>query len=307
MNPPPAFTIAGPKCWLGNESRTNPNYGTVDFHTAGANSWYNSLQVGIVRKVGRGLTLQSGYTWSHSTDDTQGHLAVDAGSASSTQGDDPVNRLHDKASSDFDIRHNWRMNAIYYLPSTASGRFQNLLNGWWISGILTWDSGFPFTPSMGVQRSRSGNLGASGGPKRPDLVPGVDAANITRGHSSGCLGVPAGKPLGTPQMFFDPCAFSIPSLGFLGTAGRNILLGPNFSDVNFSVVKDTTIAFLGEGGKIELRAEIFNLLNHPNLAAPQRTVFAATKDVEAPLPNVGQITSTFGSSRQIQFALKVFF
>ena len=108
-------------------------------------------------------------------------------------------------------------------------------------------------------------------------------------------------------MFYDPCAFSIPALGFLGNAGRSILYGPNLSGVSFSIVKDTAVSFLGEGGKIELRAEIFNLLNHPNLGVPSRTVFAATRNAEAPLPTAGQITTTFGTSRQIQFALKVFF
>jgi hypothetical protein len=307
MNPPPAFTIAGPKCWLPNSPRTNPNYGTVDFHTAGGNSSYNSLQVQVVRKLTQGLTLQSAYTRSHSIDDTQGDLAVDAGLASATEGDDPTNRLHDKASSDFDIRDNWRSNAIYYFPSTASGSLKNLLNGWWISGIFTWDSGFPFSPATSTQRDLSGVGGPSGGAKRPNLVPGVNIANITRGTSIGCLGVPAGKPLGTPQLFYDPCAFSIQPLGFLGDAGRNILYGPNLRDIDFSIVKDTAVGFLGEGGKIELRAEIFNILNHPNLAVPNRTVFAAIQSVEAPLPTAGQITSTFGSSRQIQFALKIFF
>jgi hypothetical protein len=108
-------------------------------------------------------------------------------------------------------------------------------------------------------------------------------------------------------MFFDPCAFSIPPLGFLGTTGRSILYGPNLSNANFSLVKDTSVGFLGEGGKIELRAEIFNLLNHPSLGIPSRTVFAAVKSVEAPLSTVGRITSTFSSSREIQFALKILF
>jgi carboxypeptidase family protein len=306
-NPPPTFSIAGPKCWLGNDPRTNPKYGTAELHTAAGNSWYNALQVGLIRPLSRGFTIQSAYTWSHSIDDTEGQIAVDDSNAGNVSGDDPVNRLHDKGSSLFDIRHNWRTNAIYYFPTIVTGNFQRLLNGWWISGILTWDSGFPFTPTMGTQRSLSGNLGPSGGPKRPDLLPGVNVANITRGHSIGCLGVSSGKRLGTPQMFFDPCAFSIPAVGFLGDAGRSILYGPNLSTANFSVVKDTAVGFLGEGGKIELRAEIFNLLNHPNLGVPLRTVYAATKSVEAPLPTAGQITSTFGSSRQIQFALKVFF
>ena len=114
-----------------------------------------------------------------------------------------------------------------------------------------------------------------------------------------------GRPLGTPQLYFDPCAFAIQPAGFLGTAGRNILRGPGFATLDFSLVKDTPLGFLGEGGKLEFRAEFFNILNRVNFQLPNKLVFAARADVEAALPTAGLITSTVGSSRQIQLALKV--
>ena len=83
--------------------------------------------------------------------------------------------------------------------------------------------------------------------------------------------------------------------------------GPGFATLDFSVAKDTALGFLGESGKLEFRAEFFNLLNRTNFALPDRIVFAARSDVEAPLPTVGRILSTVSTSRQIQFALKILF
>ena len=72
--------------------------------------------------------------------------------------------------------------------------------------------------------------------------------------------------------------------------------------------KDTALGFLGESGKLEFRAEFFNLLNRVNFATPDRIVYAGRLDQEAPLPTAGRINSTGAStSRQIQFALKLLF
>jgi len=305
--PPPAFVANGPKCWLGNDPRTNPNWSNIEFHTAGGNSWYNSLQVGLLKRLTRGLQFQSSYTWSHVLDETQGAQGADDSSAGGNTADDPSNRRYNKGSASFDFRHQWHFNALYNFPSRATGGTGKLLNGWWVSGILSWNSGFAFTPALGTQRSRSQVGGPNGGIRLPDLVPGTDTRNITRGTSRGCLGIPAGTRLGTPQLFFDPCAFSIPPLGFLGTSPRSVIYGPNFSSVNFSLVKDTPLPRLGESARLQFRAEIFNILNHPDLGIPQRTVYAGTQDVQAPLANVGQITSTLSKSREIQFALKILF
>ena len=309
VSPAPSFVANGSKCWLGTELRTNPAWGTLDYHTAGGNSWYDSLQITVVKRLNHGLQFQSSYTWSHALDETQGQIAVDGGSASS--GDDPSNRHDDKGSAGFDLRHSWRFNTIYRFPSGVHGTLGKLANGWWASGVLTWNTGVPFSVATSIQRSRSGTGGPAGGAKRPDLVAGVNADDITRGTSAGCLGVPAGTKLGTPQLFYDPCAFAIPPLGFLGTAGRNILYGPNFRSLNFSLVKDTPLRKLGESGSLEFRAEIFNILNHPSLQIPSTTVFTgsatAVQDVEAPASGAGQITDTYTKSREIQFALKILF
>lgn len=86
--------------------------------------------------------------------------------------------------------------------------------------------------------------------------------------------------------------------------GPILLRTDSFANVDFSLVKDTALRFLGEQGKLQFRAELFNVLNHANLALPSRTVFAGTADVQAPLTTAGEITRTLATSRQIQFAFE---
>jgi hypothetical protein len=122
--------------------------------------------------------------------------------------------------------------------------------------------------------------------------------------------VAAGTKLGTPELYYDPCAFTVPNVGFLGTAGRTILRGPGFANVDFSLVKDSNFKYLGEAGKLQFRAEFFNLLNHANFGLANRTVYAAspaTTTAENPLATSGTITTTIGTSRQVQLALKLLF
>jgi hypothetical protein len=107
-------------------------------------------------------------------------------------------------------------------------------------------------------------------------------------------------------MYFDPCAFAIQPMGFLGNAGRNILAGPGLANLDFSLVKDTALPGLGEGGKLEFRAEIFNILNRANFNMPSRTVFAGQADVEVPSNNAARINGA-DTSRQMQFALRLQF
>jgi len=167
---------------------------------------------------------------------------------------------------------------------------------------------------------------------RPDVLPGRYNSNITSGVSSGCGtgatraagggAIAAGTPLGTPALWFDPCAFTVQPSGLLGNEGRNFLRGPGYTDFDFSIVKDTAVGFLGEGGKVEFRAEFFNLFNHPNFALPTKagsTVLPGTctgaanalaacgPSVQNPGTAAATITATNGTARQIQFGLKVLF
>lgn len=162
-----------------------------------------------------------------------------------------------------------------------------------MSGILTLQSGFPYDPRVQTNWSRSqATAGGGSGFDRPNLVPGRNNGNIVRGG---------------PQQYYDPSAFTLQPTGFLGTAARNMIRGPGVANLDFSVVKDTSLKFLGESGKLEFRAECFNILNRVNFGDPNMTIFAGRSAGEAPLGTAGVITGTGTTSRQIQLALKILF
>ena len=339
----PDLDVLGPKCWLGTgvavalrEPRRNPAWDAIDMRLAEGDSWYNSLQVTVQKQLSRGLQFQSSYTWSHALDDSQGQLGVEGGNNAG----DVTNRQYDKSSANFDLRHNWSFNSIYRLPIQYDGPLGKLANGWWLSGIVTWRSGDPINLSGNSTNRRRGAISS-----RPDLKPGVELADVTRGESIGCTlagntgvlnprpgtaDIPAplntiapGTPVGTKDMFFDPCAFAIPALGYIGNLGRNALYGPNFRNLNLSVVKDTPLRMLGESGSIQFRAEFFNILNMVSWNNPSSTVFSPiTADNSINVFNVdrcsciasriganvpGRIESTSSRPREIQLALKIIF
>ncbi|MBI2816813.1 MAG: TonB-dependent receptor [Acidobacteria bacterium] len=293
----------GRKFWTGTEPRTNPNWSFLDFRTGSSQSWYNALQFGVSKRLSRGLQFQSSYSWGKVLDTIQSRIGTDA--VGDSIGVDPNNIRVDKAAAGFDATQNWRFNALYRLPEILSGspRLAKLLTGWWFSGILSLQTGYPVSAMLATNRSRSAVRSTS--PDRPDLLPG--RRGNTSGTTSGCLGVTPGQLLGTPDLYFDPCAFGIQRAGFLGTAGRNILRGPGLANLDFSLAKDTSLSLLGEGGKLEFRAEVFNLLNRANFDLPSNIMYTGRLDTEPVLRSAGKIGITGTSSRQVQFALKLLF
>jgi hypothetical protein len=296
--------------------RRNNNWGPYNETEDSNDSWYNALEVDYVKNVSHGLQIQTNLTYAKSEDDTQGATSgnndVVGGEVYSS---DPWNPMLDKGPSSFDTRWQWKTNLIYHTPTVGATNhiLSGLVNGWWGTIISQVTSGFPFTVSESAFRS---GMDVNGGAAnavtdRPDQNAGRNNKNITHGTSTGCQGLAAGTKLGTPTHWFDPCAYSIQSQGFLGNTHRNSLVGPNFRDVDFSLVKDTGARFLGETGKIEVRAEVFNVLNHPNFQVPTNNIVfagtgAATGDVENPVSNAGQLT-VVNPAREIQLALKFVF
>src|SRR5439155_19813002 len=135
-------------------------------------------------------------------------------------------------------------NTIYQLPTPFKGRVPAaVLGGWRASSILSVQSGYPFTPSLRTNWSRSGvNAGqpgsGSGNIDRPNLVPGRTKQNII---------------LGGPERYFDPSAFALQDAGFLGTSGRNYLTDPGYFNLDFSLGKIIPINKLGDNGALEFR------------------------------------------------------
>jgi hypothetical protein len=161
-----------------------------------------------------------------------------------------------------------------------------------MTGIYTAHTGFPFNPWETVERARSGYF--AGG-----ATPPVDRPNWNPNFS--------GKVIqGGPLQYFNPNAFILQPVGTLGNVGRDSLYGPGYSNLDFAIDKRTNTKLLGDVGTVEFRAELFNLLNHPNFAEPNEAVFAGTltDTTETPISSAGQITSTLGTSREVEFSLK---
>jgi hypothetical protein len=314
--------------------RVNPNYASYIQITTAGDSWYNSLQVVLNKRLSHGLQFQSAYTWSKSLDTTQGQsYFADCADTAELQGLSPLNTRLDKGPSCFDLRHNWHLNLLYHFPNLKSDNFAaKFLHGWWVGNIATAQSGFPFTPLLNVGRSNNGVLSGQGATGIVDRVNvGTDATSATFRCSGTASAFPGAPPCaggsvtyqfipynkdkvitGDPNMWFNPLMFRLEPAGFLGNASRGMLRGPMLSTWDVSVNKDTGLPFLGESAKVQFRVEIFNILNHANFATPSGRIFtgALTDPAgasEAPIPNVAKIQTTATSSRQIQLALKILF
>jgi hypothetical protein len=172
-----------------------------------------------------------------------------------------------------------------------------VVNGWTLDGIGTFTSGMPFTPRLSTSVSRDQ---ASSLVERPNLNPGF-SPSPTRGVSAGCPGFPAGTPVGNPNNWYDPCAFSLPLAGTYGNLGRNTTIGPGVADVDLALEKTFKIH---EAATFTFRGEMFNIMNHTNFGLPGTNPLAKSG---AASPSAGLITYTTTSARQIQFALRINF
>jgi hypothetical protein len=221
-------------------------------------SSYDGLSVSIRRPFSNGLLVAGNYMWSHE---------IDNGSNGSGDGDEiqPQNQACqacDRASGSWDARHVVNGNAVYQLPF---GRGKALLNQGGIANAIAgnWEfttsalarTGFP----VNVLTSLDGPDGNQAGIQRPILVPGVSLT-------------PSGGK--TVAQWFNPAAFEIPALNaagnasVFGTAPRGLIRGPGTWQVDMGAGK--TIP-LWERGKIEFRAEFYNIFNHPQLGQPGAT------------------------------------
>ncbi len=235
------------------------------------NGWaaYHAFTLGVKRRFVRGLLFDANWTWSHAIDD-----ASDPG-ATLNETNLPQNVYdlsQEKASSSFDHRHRVVAAFVYELPAGKRGRRweQALLSNWNLSGNVTAQSGAPFTVNLASDQA---NIGA-GPAQRPNLS-----------------GDPNQGPR-TPQQWFATSMFSLPPLYSFGTAPRNAVIGPGLASVDLAVQKEIP---LGESLRLTLRAEAYNLLNHPNFNIPNRIAFT---------PNFGSISSA-QDSRQLQLAAKL--
>ncbi|MBV6432225.1 MAG: hypothetical protein IANPNBLG_02361 [Bryobacteraceae bacterium] len=254
-------------------NRAYPLWGTIRYLATDAKSHYQSMQVRGERRFSRGFSFLTSYTWAHNIDQAYGtneSLPFTPGGAQN------MNCFAcERANSGFDYRHRFTTSYLWDIPAPA--RWRGLaalaLKDWSFNGIVTYQSGFPFTVT---QSGNSQNTGA--GTQRPDYTPGV----------SPILDDP------DPARWFNTGAFTRATNKY-GNVGRNTLRQPALKGWDIGVFKAFPI---GERRRFQLRWEIFNLWNTPQFRAPVAQLGS---------PDFGRITSTWLNNRQMQFALKYLF
>jgi hypothetical protein len=252
-----------------------PQFRVINTLSTIAYSNYDSLQVSAQRSAGN-LTIQANYTFSKSLDDASGAGGFYAGPP-----EDSRNLRLDYGRSNFDVRHRFTITYAWRVPAPAnlSGWLHALSSNWQVNGITTLQTGGPINITMPFDNSGTGEFR-----DRPNLV--------------GDPHVPF-DPLGP---YLNPAAFAQPVPGTYGNLGRNVFSGPHLNDFDMSFVKSQQIS---REWLLRLRAEFFNIWNHPNFANPSTTFgsgFRLTSTPDSFNPYFGN-----GSPRNVQLVAEMEF
>jgi carboxypeptidase family protein len=238
---------------------------------------YHSLQTRLERRLNNGTSFLASYTWSKSIDDVSG-----IGTGFDDLAQDSYNLAAQRAVSNFDIPHKFVFSSTWALPFGQNRRFLKtpgpvvsaLFNDWQVNGILTYQSGQPFTVTIGAFDAGTGISN-----RRPNQV-GDPYENVPAGFA------------------FNPAAFAAPPAGQFGSVGRNTLRADNYFNTDFALLKNFRLSPLGEAGAIEFRAEVFNIFNNPSFTLPVSSLSNAA---------FGRDVSNSTAPRVIQFVAKVKF
>ena len=277
-------------------------YGPEYLIATPSHSTYHSLQVSATKNSPRlGLGFQSNYTFSKAIDNTSAVVEGDVASLATVIQpfyQDPWNPGADKGPSTFDIKQAFTTSVIQVLPFDRVGFLRplggKLTSGWQLLNITTLNSGSPFTVYSGIQQTGVGSAGAD----RPDQVatPDFSTRRTVREDYFG-------RGVGNSSFFYIPIDVpggTGPNQGRFGTLGRNTFRGPGLYDLDMALIKDTTVGSRArsEPTTLEFRAEFFNAFNLVNFALPANILHGS---------GFGIINHTAGTSRQIQFSLKLIF
>jgi hypothetical protein len=287
---------------LSAASPISPNTGLTNItqRESVGTSDYNGLWLTANKRFARGLSFNTSYTFSKSIDiSSRTNLASLTTSPVPIQ--DAFNLRGSRGLSDFDTRHRFVISTIYELPFKGNRFFE----GWQLSTIIQDQSGNPLNVLSGSSPTTNINNLTGAATVRPDLIGPVKMIrNVNQWFSNSVCdptdpsNCPAGATFGIPVSFVNGARV----LHF-GSLGRNAITGPGFNDVDFSILKNTKIR---ETIRTQFRAEMFDIFNHanfgnPNLVAtPGSTTFGVIQQTRFP-------TGESGSSRQVQFTLKVMF
>jgi hypothetical protein len=305
----------------------NPNFGSIRGMFYEGRSYYNALETQLAKRMSRGFQMQGTFTWSKSIDTSSASVAGDSfgNSISSLPWFDL--RLN-RGLSDFNVGRTLVVNGTWEAPTpkSFSAPVQWALGGWELGLIFTASDGIPFTASWGTGSDPQYTL-SSDDWAFPNRLGGPGCKTLTNpGHPSNyiktqCFSVPT---VPDPNFWAANCDQQPPSaqpssgpavsvafpncFNLHGNAGRNTLIGPGLTSLDFSLFKNNYIKKISEKFNIQFRAEIFNILNHANFAPPTTPVNTDIFDGTGTLsPGAGVLTRTTTTAREIQFAIKVVF
>jgi hypothetical protein len=227
----------------------NPNFDRIFYALPDVNSNYNALLLRLTRQYARHFTLDANYRFSKSIDTSSFGRGA--------QQTDPSNQRLERGPSDFDIRHNLIVTALYRVPffNSERGLLGKLLGGFELNGIVDLHSGFPFTPV--VFGDEATDLNGDG--FRPDRPTGYRGGAITSGSNQDFIN---GIFPGGGARYFTT------TRGAAGI-GRNSFRGPRYRSVDLSIVKQTRLSFINEVANLDIRANLFNAFNLLNLPSFQ--------------------------------------
>jgi hypothetical protein len=289
----------------------NPNLQSAFLIANTATSDYNALQVQFQRRLTRGLQALASYTWSHSIDDAS---AGSYGNASNALVPG-INPNSNRGSSDFDVRNAFSTGVTYDIPGPRINSFTNaVLHGWSLENIIQARSALPVDISNTTFNTLINSNGITN--IRPDVTPGVPLYLYGSQY-------PGGKAFNnTPNQGGPGCVgpFCPPPTDVngiplrQGNLGRNALRGFGATQWDFAVHRDFPIH---ESLKLQFRAEMFNVLNHPNFAPPISDLSDPQFGLSTKMLGGGLDQNTggggfsalyqIGGPRSIQFALKLQF
>ena len=259
-----------------NQRRLYQPYAGILSLVSNGNSTYHAMQLGLKKRFGAGYSILASYTWSKFID----MIADDGHGATGVITTNPFNWNFDRAVSDNNYPQRFTTSFLWELPFYRGGKgpAAAFLGGWQLNGIFIAQSGGQFSVSAGTNRSLSGGAG-----DRADLI-GSGPVDTYGDQSRAQF----------TRKYFDTSRFALPALGTFGTAGRNILRGPGYQNVDLSMFKSFRVT---ERTSLAFRWEVFNLLNRPNFGNPSGNFSSGT---------FGQITSA-KDPRIMQVGLKLLF
>ncbi|MBB5063643.1 TonB-dependent receptor [Granulicella mallensis] len=259
------------------QRRLYPSFGFVDSINSGVNSNYNALQLSLEKRVSKGLSFLANFTWSRALDDF-GPNGEPGGLATNTCS---CGRYFDYGPDAGDANKVFKFSGNYDFPAIpVKGLVSNVINGWNLSAIATWQSGFPFTVF-----SDDDNSFSSVGADRADLtVSSIKKAVLSNGRSHSQL----------INEWFDTSAFAPNQIGTFGDTGKNALRGPRYFDLDLALLKTFKV---NQRYSAQFRAEFYNSLNNVNFGMPDGGLTDSS---------FGQITSA-QDPRILQMALKIMF